>query len=230
MIFLSYKSFWDKCSNDPRSMTSRFRVAIHFEISARNDPKDIEHYEVKSTEYMSCVTSLPESQMSVHSLLWPAVSQLQAILRQLYRMTLNTNFKVQHICYWCPRFPNFSPFCSTTSRFDLQDILILVHWRTPKLPWALQSQTYPIDALLVSSIPKLQSLLLYGQPFLSYRPFEKSASSHPKMTLNIKRSKVPHMCVANIPESQISPHFVLRLTVFKIQSCRWSEMNRITSE
>ena len=36
------------------------------------------------------------------------------------------------------------------------------------------------------------------------------------MTLNTTRSKVPYICVTNVTESQISPHFPIRPTAFEI--------------
>ena len=38
------------------------------------------------------------------------------------------------------------------------------------------------------------------------------------MTLNPTRSKVPHICVTSIPESQISVRFALRPAIFELQA------------
>ncbi len=88
--------------------------------------------------------------------------------------------------------PDFSPFHSAASL-----LRIICHFETsapndPKWHWALQGQLYLIYVSLVSPIPKFQSVLLYKQPFLSYRPFwQKSALIDPKMTLNPTRSNFP---------------------------------------
>ena len=64
---------------------SRFRVAGHFEIRAPNDP-NIEPYKVKGTLYM-CYWSPRVTNFSSFPLR-PTVSELQAILREVHRMSL----------------------------------------------------------------------------------------------------------------------------------------------
>ncbi len=84
------------------------------------------------------------------------------------QMTLNTKrSKVPHIhaCNNYPQVPNFTPFHSTVRRFELQAILRQVHWMTPKWPWRLIGQRYPIHVLYISLSPKLHSVLLYDYPF-----------------------------------------------------------------
>ena len=58
--------------------------------------------------------------------------------------------------------------------------------------------------LLVSTIPKFQSVSLYGQLFSTYGPFWEKCTKWPKMTLNSARSKVPHICAIIL---SLSPKF-----------------------
>ncbi len=53
---------------------------------------------------------------------------------------------------------------------------------------------------------KLQAILAH---------FEASAPNDPKMTVNTKRSKVPHIHVTTSPESRIFHRFTLRSPVFE---------------
>ena len=64
-----------------------------------------------------------------------------------------------------------SCFTLQPAGFELQAILRQVHWMTLKWPWTVKGQTYPI--MLVPSIPasQFQSVSLYDQQFLNYRPF-----------------------------------------------------------
>ena len=55
--------------------------------------------------------------------------------------------------------------------FRLQAILRQLHWLTPKWPWRLKGQRYPIYILELTPSPKFHSISLYGQPFASYRTF-----------------------------------------------------------
>ena len=65
---------------------------------------------------------------------------------------------------------------------------------------------------------KFQSVSLYGQTFLSYRPFWKKCTGWPQIDLNPTRSPVPHIGVTSIHESHISLRFGLWPAVFKIQA------------
>ena len=67
---------------------------------------------------------------------------------------------------------------------------------------------YPIYMLqLPAASPKFQSFLLYGQLFLSYRPFWDKCTEWPKMTLNTKRSKVPIYVLKLLPSLKFHPVF-----------------------
>ena len=59
---------------------------------------------------------------------------------------------------------------------------------------------------------------LYGQLFWVTGHFETSAVNDPKMTLNTKRSNIPHMHITTVAESQISIRFTLRPAIFELQA------------
>ena len=89
-----------------------------------------------------------------------------------------------------------------------------------------------VPRICVTTVPdsKFQSVLLYGQTFLSYRSFWKSAPNDPKLTLNPTRSTVPRICVTSIHESQISVRFalwpaVLRYRPFWKRYTEWPKNN-----
>ncbi len=67
----------------------------------------------------------------------------------------------------------------------------------PKWRWTLIGQRYPIYMLQLPPSPKIRSVLLYGQPFWVTGHFETSAPNDIKMTLNTKRSKMPHIIYNN---------------------------------
>ncbi len=106
------------------------------------------------------------------------------------------------MCYCPPRVPfhfqfqfHFFHFASTTSSCQVTAMCRQVHRMTPK--WQiLQSQRFPIYVLLVSLRHQCQSVALYGQAFLSYRPFcEKSALYEPPNDLEVEPYKV-----TNVPQ------------------------------
>ncbi len=106
-----------------------------------------------------------------------------------------------------PRVPNFTPFCSTANLFELQAILRQVHQMTSKWRWTLKDRKYFTYMLQLPATAKFHFISLYSQPFSSNRPFETTAQNDPKMTVNTKRSKVPHIHVITTPESQNSLRF-----------------------
>ncbi len=126
------------------------------------------------------VTSIHESQISLHFTLRPTIFEIQAIFRQVLGMTPNWPWTPQdqitlYMYNNCLRASNFTPLRFTTSR--LQAILRQVNRMTPKWPWTLQDQRYTTYVLLVSPSPKLHSVLLYDQPFSKYRTFYNSPLS-----------------------------------------------------
>ncbi len=80
--------------------------------------------------------------------------------------------------------PNFILFLRYGQSFQIKAILRQVHQMT------LNTKRSKVPHIHVATAPdsKFYSVLHYGDPFLSYRPFETNAPNHPKMT---KKSKVP---------------------------------------
>ena len=70
----------------PRSTVSRFRVTGHFETHAPNDAKMTVNIKRSQVPHI-CVTTSPKCQSSIRFAQRPAVFELQAILRQVHRMT-----------------------------------------------------------------------------------------------------------------------------------------------
>ncbi len=73
-----------------------------------------------------------------------------------------------------PESPIFTLSCSTaTTVFETQAILRQVHQRqmTPKWHCTLEGVPYIHVTTKYPPIPKFQSVLLYGQPFSSYKQF-----------------------------------------------------------
>ena len=67
---------------------------------------------------------------------------------------------------------------------------------------------YPIYVSQLSPGLKCHSVSLYDQAFSSYKPFWHKCTKWAKMTLNTTRSKIHHICVTSVPESQISPRLL----------------------
>ncbi len=120
-----------------------FWLTGHFETSASDDPKrnlnttTPQRYSIyvlqmlmspkfKSVPQIYVCYGLPESQLSVSFPLRPPVSELHAILRQVYRIT-------------------------------------------PKWPWTLHGQRYPIYVLEIYRCLKFHPIFLCDQPFLRYK-------------------------------------------------------------
>ncbi len=77
-------------------MASRFRVTGgHFETSPPNDPEITLNTKRSNVSHIH-VTATPDSQISVSFALRPAVSEHQAILRQVRRMTPPPPFDLEH--------------------------------------------------------------------------------------------------------------------------------------
>ncbi len=106
-----------------------------------------------------------------------------------------------------------------------------MHRMTPKWPWTLKDQRYPIHILqrhvpttlnfhsvpLLRWTPNFHSVALLGWPFSSYMPFWDKCTEI--MTLNTKRSKVHHIQLfISTLELKISVCFTLRWSVFELQA------------
>ncbi len=169
--------------------------------------------------------SVIESQISIHF-------ALQTAVFEMHRMTPTWPWTPQGQMYLIYVLHIYSDpslkFHSTTSRFqEIQAILRQVHRMTPKWPRAYSIKCTPY-VLLVSPSLKFHSVSVYGQPFSSYNPFEESAQTDPQMTLNPTRSKVPHIRVTSVPESQITLRFAIRPAVFEIEAIL-RQVDRMTS-
>ena len=141
------------------STAGRFWVTGHFERSAPNDKKMT--LNTKRSKVLNIqITTTPESKISLNFALRPAISQIQAILREVHRMIL-------------------------------------------KWLWTQKGQRYPICMLQQPPSPRFHPYALHRHPFSSYRPFWDKCTERPQMTLNTKRSKVPHICCI----SNLSPNF-----------------------
>ncbi len=136
-------------------------------------------------------------------LLRPIVSSYRPLLGQIHRRNPN------HIkCYQVKGTPIYvllgspSPrpklqFRSTFLLLLLTVILRQVHQTTIKLHWTQSSHVTP--SLLVTISLKLQSVLLYGQQFPSYKPFELTVRNDPKKDFeNCEVISTP-LCSASIP-------------------------------
>ncbi len=164
-----------------------------------------------------CITSIPGSQISLGFALRPAVFEIRSFWDKCTEWPQSDGepCKVKYIPFVLlvhTRVPNFSPFCSTTSRFWDTGNFETMHRITPKWPWTLQGQVYPIYVLPVSLSPKFQSTLLCDQPFSRSGHFETIAPND----LEPYKVKDIHMYITSVPESQISVHFALRPAAFEI--------------
>ncbi len=166
---------------------------------------------LQSHSYPICVSSVPESQIS--------------LLRQVHQMTpkwpgtLQGQMTTSYMCYYCPRFQ------ISVSLYSQPFLNYKPFWKTnalnyPNWAWTLQGQMYPIYVLLVSMSPKFHSILLYDQPFLRYRQFWDKCTEWPQNDLEPYKVKgTSYMYLTTILKSQISSHFPLRPTVFMTQNC-----------
>ena len=154
-LFLSYTPFWEKCTKWPRN--------------------DLEHYQVKCIQYMCCwypwVLNFSPF-CSTASRFW-VTSHFETSVPNDPQMTLNpTRSNVPHICVISIHESQFSlsftlwhnPFSSYRPFWD----------KCTEWPQTLQGQRHTTYVLLVSPIPKFQSVLLYDQPFSRYRTFYTS--------------------------------------------------------
>ena len=125
------------------------------------------------------VTSIHESQSSLHFALRWAIFKMQAILRQVHQMTSNWPWTLQgqitlYMYNNYPRVSHFTPFHSTTNRFRVTCHIETSAPNNPEWPWTLQGQRYTTYMLLVSPSQKFHSVLLYDQPFSRCRLFYNS--------------------------------------------------------
>ncbi len=127
-------------------------------------------------------------------------------------MTLNlTRSNICHICvrsiYKSQIFLSDQPFSRYRPVWDK-----CTEWPRNDL----EPYMYPY-VLLVSLSLKFQSFSLYGPSFSTYSPFWDNFWMTPKWPWTLQGQKLPHICVASVPKSQISVHFA-QPVVFKLQA------------
>ncbi len=158
-----------------RSTTIPFRDTGHLVRSAPNEPKITMNHTRSIVPHIP-VTSVHESQFSLHFALRPVAVKLQAKLRQVHRMTPNWPWTPQgqlpYICITSVPDSQISLyFALRTAVFKLQAVLRQVHRMTPKGLWTLQGHICPMYMLLVSTSAKFHSVSFYDQPFSICWPF-----------------------------------------------------------
>ena len=144
-------------------------------------------------------------------------------------MTLNTKrLKVPHVHITNTQDSQISiRFALWPAIFELEGILRQVHWMTPKWLETLKDHSNPIYMLQIKPSLKFRLVLLYDQPFSSYRPFQDKCNKWLQMTLNTKKPKVRHIDATTTPESKISIHFTVWPNVFELQATS-RQMHRMT--
>ncbi len=98
------------------SWVKRFASGSSIYISVRFTPAILMTLKIT----LLCCTSKSKSQIPFRVTVWPAIFKLQAILKQVHRMTLRRPRTLKgspYMLYQCPGVPNFNVFRSTVSRF-----------------------------------------------------------------------------------------------------------------
>ncbi len=92
-----------------------------------------------------------------------------------------------------PKFQSF--FAVWSPVLELPAYLREVHWMTQKWPWTQGQKVSQSYSTRTPPPPchKFQSVLLYGQPFSSYRNFQTSALNDPRMTEHYEVKGTPYM-------------------------------------
>ena len=90
------------------------------QANAPNNPKWL--WILQGQRYPIFITTFHGIQISLSFALWPVLFEIWAILKQVHQMTSNDleSHRVKgtpYMCYYFPRVPNFTLFCSTTSCF-----------------------------------------------------------------------------------------------------------------
>ncbi len=106
----------------------------------------------------------------------------------------------------------------------------------PKWPWTQKGQRYLLCIKQLPWLPDINPFHSVESCFRVTGHFETCVPNDPTLTLNTKRSKVPHIHMTTRPYSQISIPFTLRLTIFELQAifssawlCQQSSWNRNSS-
>ena len=124
------------------------------------------------SNYRICISSAIESQISVIFTLQSADFKIHAILRQMRRITPKWPWTLQgHRCLTYVWVKDFTPFCSTTSRFRVFGHFETSEQNYPKndLEHYRVKDTLYMRVLLMSQGPKFHPIFLYDQPFSRYK-------------------------------------------------------------
>ena len=194
--------------------TSRFRVTVHFEKSALNDPKMSLNTTSSNVPHMCYLCHwFPNFTpfCSTASCFW-YIGHFGTSASNDPKMTLNpTRLNVPNICTTTvPESQISLSFPLRPALFEIQAILRQVHWITPKWPWTLKSQITLYMYNWCPRFPNFTPFRCKASHLQDTGNFETSALNDPKMALNPTRSKVPHICVTSVHESQISLHFTVQ--------------------
>ncbi len=136
-----------------------------------------------------------------------------------------------NMLYYHPWNPNLNPVHFKASHFRVTGHSGSEHWMASNWTWAMSNTTsnVPPYAVLVPLSPKFQSVLLYGQPFLSYRPYWGNFTVWLPNSLEHKRSKIRHICLTSTHESKITINLPLLPVVLELQAIL-RQANRMASK
>ncbi len=162
------RSFWDKCTewlqNDLENYKSNVphiwmiyliesKISLHFaprpapfsryrplwDNCTKWPPNELDYYKVICTQYMLLVTSIDESYISHRFALRPDLFELQAILRQVHRMTPKWPWTLQG-----PRYTTYVLLVSQSPKF--WSVLLY----DQRFPWSCTFYNPPLTSMLNS--------------------------------------------------------------------------------
>ncbi len=159
-------------------MSSHVCIIGHFETSALNDPRmtDTPYY----THYNYPRVKNFNPFRSTVSHVW-VITYFETSTPNDLHMTLNTKrSNVAYIHVTTTPESQISPcFSVRTVAFELQAILRQVHWMTPKLPWTLKGQRYPVYMIKLLMSPNFTPFCSTASHFWVAGHFEPSAPNDP---------------------------------------------------
>ncbi len=182
-LFLGYMSLWDKCTEWPKRhkfqsaliYEQRFWWYMPFWVKCTEWPQNDIWQDQRYPLYALLPSLSPkfQSNSQFDQPFW-LIEHFETSSPNYSKMTFNTTrSKVPHTCI------TSVPDSQISVRFALQpafvdlDILRQVHPMTPKWPWTLQGQRYPMHILFVSLSPKFQSIWLCDQLFFELQAILK---------------------------------------------------------
>ncbi len=184
----SQKSCWDKCTNWPQNCFSALSFLILVSCTLQWTVFKLQAIFLRQVHWTTpkwpqtlwgqkyqLHVPCSKSQISPLFALHPAIFELQTFLRGEHWITpkwpqnLNTKRSMKFYVHSTSHkswVTNFTPFCSMASWFQVTShFMRTLYWMTPKWPWILQGEGYSLYGVLlvVTLVPKFQSILLYGQ-------------------------------------------------------------------